>query len=100
MIRYAAQVTPYVWLMPNIQHPIDVLLRQPNFAGQMHRKTNNLVGKWDLKGQARDLGRDLSTALATISGAITAPRGDAGPGQSNWAFQGGPTQEAARAPQV
>ena len=55
MIMYAAQVTPYVWLMPNIQHPIDVLLRQPNFAGQMHRKTNNLVGKWDLKGQARDL---------------------------------------------
>ena len=96
MIMYAAQVTPYVWLMPNIQHPIDVLLRQPNFAGQMHRKTNNLVGKWDLKGQARDLG----TARATTSGAITAPRGDAGPGQSNRAFQGGPTQEAARAPQV
>ena len=67
-----AQDTPYVWVMPNIQHPIKMLLpRAPSSV--------NLVGKWDLKGQARAIPTRAQPSAA--SGAISAPRGDAGRAQ-------------------
>ena len=81
VILHAAQVTPYVWLMPNIQHPIDMLLPP---AYRTNLMTDIVVGKWDLKGQARDShsGATSGATQGAISDAISAPRGDAGQAQS------------------
>ena len=76
VILHAAQVTPYVWLMPNIQHPIDMLLPP---AYRTNLMTDIVVGKWDLKGQARAIPTRAQPSAA--SGAISAPRGDAGRAQ-------------------
>ena len=72
-----AQGTPYVWLMPDLKHPIDTLLPPGPIPG-------NFVGKWDVKGQARYLnsGATSGATQGTTSDAISAPRGDAGRAQS------------------